>query len=54
MAKQGKEYRESSTAMARSLERVVRPPRLQRDLWTAGRTDVDSGGGMTGPAAGDG
>ena len=29
-------------------------PRLQSALWTAGTTDVDSGGGTTGAAAGMG
>ena len=34
------------TASLCSLERVVRPARLQRGLWTAGTSDVDTGGGM--------
>ena len=49
MAKQGKEYRESSPAMACSLERVVRPAPTERMAQTV---DGDPGGGRGGRAHG--
>ena len=52
MATQGVSSRKRLNAMARSLERVVRPAPTER--WTARMVDVDSGGGMMGAAAGKG